>query len=119
MNVPPDSTYTITSYSNKPNKFSCTFTITLSNQPGTVQPQSLILMINMSSPVTPSLVFSYSYNTLTQGTPIFLILGYIAGGLLILISIILIVIVYRKKRNHRNHNDPSKVEPVVFDISHF
>jgi len=78
------------------------------------------MMINMTIPyVIPALSFSYSYTSKTTNTPIFLILGYAAGGLLILTSIILIVVVYRKKGQVNRRFTESKAEPVVFDISHF
>jgi hypothetical protein len=73
----------------------------------------------MSAPVAPSLSFSYSYSAKTSGTSIFLILGYVAGGSLILISMILIVVVYRKKGHNNRREADRKAEPVVFDISHF
>lgn len=120
MNINPQITYTITSYTNKPHMFTCTFRITLSNQPGTSQPENLIMIVNISSPsIIPSLSFSYSYSTVTPGAPIFLILGYVAGGLLILVSVVLIVIVYRRKSTNRNNHRYKKDETIVYNISHF
>ena len=72
----------------------------------------------MSLPVTPSLSFSYSFTAATSGTPIFLILGYAAGGFLVLTSLILIVLVYRKKRQ-QNPRQGDRETSVVSNITHF
>lgn len=104
MYYPPVSTYVLTSKPNiQPNMFSCTFKITLANVTGS-QPEKLILLINISNPsLVPSLYFSYSYTVQSNGSSIFLILGYVAGGLLVATSILFIVLIYRKRRPRRQH----------------
>lgn len=105
MQYPPVSTYVLTSKPNiQPNMFSCTFKITLANVTGS-QPQRLILMINISNPaLVPSLYFSYSYTVQASSSSIFLILGYVAGGLLVATSILFIVLIYRKRRPRRHQH---------------
>ena len=102
MYYPPTNTYVLTSQpSIQPYMFSCTFRITLNNITGS-QPERLILMINISnSSLVPSLQFSYSYTLKSSGSSIFLILGYVAGGLLVATSILFIVLIYRKRRPRR------------------
>jgi hypothetical protein len=105
MNTPLSKTYTIASFNNQPGVFTCTFKITLSNQPDTVEPERLVLMVNISSPhIVPSLQFAYSYTIHESSPNLFLILGYVAGGLLVATSILFIMLIYRKKRSNRRSN---------------
>lgn len=96
------STFVLTSKPTiQPYMFSCTFRITLNNVTGS-GPEKLILFVNISNPsLAPSLYFSYSYTVQVSGSSIFLILGYVAGGLLVATSILFIVLIYRKRRPRR------------------
>jgi hypothetical protein len=88
----------------------------LANQPGTQDPELLVLVITIASPV--SLYLTYSYST-TSSSNLFMILGYVAGGLLIAISIIFIALLYRKRRREGEEGGQENPEPKQIDISHF
>ena len=64
---------------------------------GTTIPQQLILNVTHTAPGSSTFTVDYSYSN-SSYSGILLILGYVAGGVLILATIIIVVIVWRRSR---------------------
>lgn len=70
---------------------------TLTYISGTTIPQQLVLNVTYKGSGTSSFNINYEYSE-TQWSSTMLILGYVAGGVLILATIIMIVVMWRRSR---------------------
>lgn len=91
----------------------------LTYQPNTADPEQLVLMLNLTGPPQQNVYISYEVYSLA-GNQLFLILGYVAGGLLVAVSIFFIVLLYRKRSSQRQQRQSQvQEEKKPIDISHF
>lgn len=92
----------------------------LADMPGTTLPEQLILTLTNTGLYNGTIAIKYSYSA-DRSTNVLLIIGYVAGGVLLIATLFFMVMIYRKRRGDANRTGRSQQnnEPKACDISHF